>query len=317
MQFSFIIPVKNSSATLDRTLKSILNQNLQENFEIIIVDNGSTDNTIEIASKYTDKIFSQPKLNVSGLRNFGAKNANGNILIFIDSDCVLDNDQISKASDYLKREHVGLIGSKYHRSLKINNFQKNLDLFFKLQNNSSSTDWLPSIFIIIKKEDFFSLNGFDEHLVTCEDVDFGYRLKKKNKLIISSSTLSTTHLGEPKNFYEFLKKHSWHSLDALIIIYKHPTFKSEIKYVVFLLYTLIAFATLIYGLIVLNLMLVSTSLFFITLPSFLLALKLCICAKNFKALGNFFLIYLLYFMTRIIILPKSIFRLINYINSAK
>lgn len=317
MQFSFIIPVKNSSNTLEQTLQSILDQNLQENFEIIIVDNGSTDNTIEIAGKYTDKIFSQPDLNVSGLRNFGAKNANGNILIFIDSDCVLDNNQIFKSSEYLKNPDVGLVGSKYHKNLSLNNFQNNLDLFFKLQHSSTNTDWLPSIFIIIKKEDFFSINGFDESLITCEDVDFGYRIKKQNKKILSLSELATTHLNEPKSYFEFFKKHLWHSLDALIIIYKYPTFKSEIKYLIFLIYSLIALATFILGLISFNFMLVLASLFFIALPSFLLALKLCINAKNFKPIINFFLIYFLYFITRIIILPKSIFRLICYSNPAK
>lgn len=81
---SVIIPTKNSSEFLEACLESIKSQTYK-NVEIIVVDNDSTDNTKEIAKKYTDKVFNYGPER-SAQRNFGAKNSQGEFVVFIDSD---------------------------------------------------------------------------------------------------------------------------------------------------------------------------------------------------------------------------------------
>jgi glycosyltransferase involved in cell wall biosynthesis len=84
---SIIVPTKNSSEFLDQCLESIKNQTYK-NIELIVVDNNSTDNTKEIANRYTKLVFNKGPER-SSQRNFGAKKSKGKYLLFIDSDMIL------------------------------------------------------------------------------------------------------------------------------------------------------------------------------------------------------------------------------------
>ena len=87
--FSVVIPLFNSAHTIERTLKSVINQTFT-NFEIIIVDDGSTDNSIEIINKLTNdirlKIIKQKNQGVSVARNNGVRNAQYEYIAFLDGD---------------------------------------------------------------------------------------------------------------------------------------------------------------------------------------------------------------------------------------
>ena len=85
---SVIIPTLNEEGYLEKCLVSLKNQQGHDNFEIIVVDAQSSDNTVEIAKKYANKVIISKKKSPSIQRNLGAKAANGNILAFIDADTV-------------------------------------------------------------------------------------------------------------------------------------------------------------------------------------------------------------------------------------
>ena len=90
IEFSIIIPVYNAENSLDRCLRSILNQSFP-NFEVILVDDGSTDNSNGLCRSYVDsdtrfKLFSQQNQGPSAARNQGLDVAKGNYIVFVDSD---------------------------------------------------------------------------------------------------------------------------------------------------------------------------------------------------------------------------------------
>ena len=87
---SVVTPTYNSSKTLEKCLASIRDQDYpQEKIEIIIADGGSTDSTLEIAKKYTRKIFDNPLKTGEAGKEVGVKRATGNIIVLIDSDNIL------------------------------------------------------------------------------------------------------------------------------------------------------------------------------------------------------------------------------------
>ena len=91
LNLSIIIPTRNRSEFLNKTLESITNQTMNKSlFEVIIVDNGSTDNTKKIISDYIDKLnikyLYEPKLGLHEGRHTGLKNASCEILVYIDDD---------------------------------------------------------------------------------------------------------------------------------------------------------------------------------------------------------------------------------------
>ena len=82
-KFSIVIPVYNVEKYLKRTLDSVFNQTYQD-FEVIVVNDGCTDKSMEIAKKYKTKIIDHKQVGVSEARNIGEKEAKGEYLLFLD-----------------------------------------------------------------------------------------------------------------------------------------------------------------------------------------------------------------------------------------
>ena len=113
MKFSIIIPVYNVEEYIDKCLDSVLNQTY-DNFEVIIVNDGTLDNSQSIINKYVkkDKRFKSYKKENGGLssaRNYGVKYATGNYLLFIDSDDFIELDYLEKISRILKNNDIEIL----------------------------------------------------------------------------------------------------------------------------------------------------------------------------------------------------------------
>ena len=104
--FSIIIPSFNRTHIIDRAIQGVLQQTFQD-FEILIVDDGSTDNTQAIVKEYSAdlkiKYIYQNNQGVCSARNTGAKEANGAYLIFLDSDDTVEKSWLQDFYDSLKK----------------------------------------------------------------------------------------------------------------------------------------------------------------------------------------------------------------------
>ncbi len=99
-KFSIVIPVYNVERYLKRTLDSVFNQTYQD-FEVIVVNDGCTDKSMNIAKKYKVKIIDNQRVGVSEARNIGAKQASGEYLLFLDSDDYWDKKLLEKINKSL------------------------------------------------------------------------------------------------------------------------------------------------------------------------------------------------------------------------
>ena len=102
---SFIIPAYNSEKTIEKTISSILNQDDSDvEFEIIVVDDGSTDNTGDIIRKYerTVRYIKTDNNGVASARNTGVKYARGDYYIFVDSDDYVSQSLLSDMQKYIE-----------------------------------------------------------------------------------------------------------------------------------------------------------------------------------------------------------------------
>ena len=106
MKLSIIIPNFNSENTILKTLDSIYSQNLKD-FEVIVIDNASTDNSLDLISKYPLKIIKLKKnYGASKARNKGISNASGKYLVFIDSDAWFSKNSLKKLVQKLKKVDI-------------------------------------------------------------------------------------------------------------------------------------------------------------------------------------------------------------------
>ena len=117
---SVIIPVYNSERYIERCIKSVLNQTFQE-FELILINDGSKDNSQKILElykeKYAEKIIlvSQENMGVAKTRNKAIKRANGQYIMFIDNDDYIDNDYIETHIKKIEETDADIVMSGYRR----------------------------------------------------------------------------------------------------------------------------------------------------------------------------------------------------------
>ena len=100
-KFSIIVPVYNVEEYIDDCLKSIKNQTFKD-YEVIVVNDGTKDNSMDIVKKYDVEIINQENGGLSAARNAGVKKAKGEYLIFLDSDDYIEKDLLKKINDSIK-----------------------------------------------------------------------------------------------------------------------------------------------------------------------------------------------------------------------
>ncbi len=214
---SVVIPVLNEGDNLIKLFESILNQSLHDDIKIaniIMVDNGSTDDSVIISKRYCTNVFIKPSYTIANLRNFGANQCHGDILIFIDADCVLADNIFNEIVLLLSDKKIGAVGPDGLIPLGDVTWIQNI---WHLQNtainNNNSTvevTNLSSGFFAIKKDIFYEVGGFDSNLTVGEDSNISMKLRKINYKLIKSNKLLVFNSGYPRNLWQFIKREYWH-----------------------------------------------------------------------------------------------------------
>lgn len=237
MHFSIIIPAKNESGNIDHCIRSIhdCSDYPQELYEIIVVDNGSTDNTAKIAESNGARVFVKPGLTIAALRNFGASVAKGTILVFLDADCSVKKGWLKNASSYLEREDIACFGSPPKIPDSATWVQQTWFLVRSRGNMVSEVSWLESMNMFVRRSAFEKVRGFDETLITCEDVDISYRIAAVGK-IVSDPDIEAVHHGEASTVNEFFKKERWRGKSNYIGLMRHGLKLNEIPSLILPLY---------------------------------------------------------------------------------
>ena len=201
---SIIIPVYNGEKTLGLCLKSIFNSSFQD-FECIVVDDHSTDNTIRIAESFNTKIIRLDRQHGAAYaRNRGAEAAKGDILLFVDSDVTVYPDSLKKVAKTFKlNPKISAIFGSYDDQPGRSNFLSQYrNLFHHYIHQTSledaSTFWTGCG--AIKREAFLKVGKFNENCRMMEDIELGYRLKAKNHKIMLIKDLLVKHFKH----YSFL-----------------------------------------------------------------------------------------------------------------
>lgn len=170
---SIVIPTLNEERYLPQLLKCITNQSYKD-FELIISDAGSKDNTLNIAKEFGGKIV---KGGIPGIgRNNGAKESQGEIIVFIDSDVTFENDFFEKILKEFKSKNLDMAVPYFHTNsdkLKFSIFFRNANLFKRIMQFTRFPDGTGQ-FLIVKKIVFEKLGGFKDYDVA-EDTELSWR----------------------------------------------------------------------------------------------------------------------------------------------
>lgn len=297
---SIIIPALNEETYIGKCLTSLKNLAFQkEQYEIILVDNGSKDKTVEIAKQFGICILTKLNGTIGALRNYGAKHTRGNIIAFIDADCQVHRNWLKEALKHFDNPQIAAVGSRLDH-LASTWVSKCWSLMHSKKIVNGETDWLPSGNMIVLKKYFDEINGFDEQLTTSEDYDLCLRLRLRGYKIISDPKISSLHLDPPKTLIEFYKKEIWHGQEMLKTFLKSPLhLPRSLIYATFYLFCTL---TILIGIII-NLKEGIYSILFISSIAFLLVpLILAIITsfrrRSYKHVFQLTLMYMVYGIAR-------------------
>ncbi len=251
--FSIVVPAKNEEAAIGKCLRSIHDVDFSGNpYEIIVVDNGSEDRTVEIARQYADAVFSLPGATISALRNYGAEKARGEYLAFVDGDVTLGQNWAGSALSILSADpSVACVGCSPATPGDHTWVERAWNLDVASRPTRSRRRWIASANMIVRSPVFRELGGFNENLITCEDVDLGYRITERYTAVEDKS-IAAVHLGGVKTLAQLFKKEIWRGKSSLAGLMEHGLVLQEIPSLGFQVYYLFLFLALLVSIFFLN-----------------------------------------------------------------
>ncbi|MDJ0941107.1 MAG: glycosyltransferase [Woeseiaceae bacterium] len=211
--FSFVVPAFNEEAYIEKTLRDIhaaFTPESRSEYEILLVDNGSTDRTPEIAESLGCTVLIEPTLGISELRNHGARRSRGDIIVFIDADVSLTPEWRRDVEPFIAPLRAGareLVGSHYQPSRAT---PLPLIKWFEGSYQNPRSTFLPGGHTILARDAFEEIGGFDPAFSTSEDIDFCHRATAKGFDVRHCPEVGVVHMGDPRSVRQFLKRECWH-----------------------------------------------------------------------------------------------------------
>ncbi len=195
---SVLIPVHNGEKTLGQCLESVLDQDY-ENYEVIVVDNNSTDRTAEIVrglSADNLKMVFEKFVSRGAARNRGIMNARGEIIAMTDSDCIVPSNWLSELTrPILEENEVAVQGNEsdvtgnYWTRMQ----QRFNQRFLSMSSGGKYTDNLDTKNFAVKRDVLNDAGLFNENMKNMEDFELKIRLKQKGVRIFLLSDTKVRH----------------------------------------------------------------------------------------------------------------------------
>jgi glycosyltransferase involved in cell wall biosynthesis len=174
---SVIIPCRNEEKNIENCLRSIKNQSFK-GIEIVVVDDKSTDRTVEISKKFDSKlVINERHLERSKGRNLGVSESSGEYLLFLDADMILTEDVVSEAVKVMEKDKE-LLGLYISEMVLGKSFWQKCR---RLERSFYDATVVDSV-RFVRKEIFNKIGGFDEKLTGPEDWDFDKRIRNEGKV---------------------------------------------------------------------------------------------------------------------------------------
>ena len=194
IEVSIIIPTYNRGWIIKEAIESVLAQNFID-FELIVIDDGSTDNTSEILDSYREDItvLRQNNKGVSAARNRGLSEASGRFIAFLDSDDLWLPQKLSRQVDFFNSNPDALICQTeeiwIRNNVRVNPKKRHKKLSGMIFERSLALCLVSPSAVMIKRRLFDEIGGFDETLPACEDYDLWLRISCRYPVFLIDTPL--------------------------------------------------------------------------------------------------------------------------------
>ena len=199
-ELSVVVPVYNGAHTLGPCLHALLNAS-GPSPEIIVIDDGSTDNSAEIARRAGARVIEQEtNLGQGSARNAGVKLARGNIVVFVDADVVIHADALERIGQFFREQpdYAAVFGSydtvPAVRTL-VSQYRNLLHHFVHQQGDREAETFWTGLGAV-RREAFEAVGGFADNYTPIEDVNLGLRMHDAGYRIALEPQVMGTHLKD-------------------------------------------------------------------------------------------------------------------------
>lgn len=227
MLASILIPTFNGASRIGRCLDVLMPQVAGRDVEILVVDDGSTDNTAQVVGGYSNvRLISQANAGPAAARNRGAREAKGRILLFTDDDCVPMPDWLdAMLAQFADPTVVGVKGiyRTHQKSIAARFVQIEYEDKYRLMANLPSIDFIDTYSAGFIRDRFQEMHGYDTSFpVACaEDIELSYRMSARGwkMKFVPGAIVYHTH---PSTVSSYLKKKYKFAFWRMLAVRKNP-----------------------------------------------------------------------------------------------
>lgn len=224
-RISIVIPMFNEARHIGRTLLAAQKAAHAANVEceLIVVDNGSTDEGPHIARRFGAQVLVLPGLLIGALRNRGTAIATGEWLAFIDADIEMPENWLKPLFDIEASGQADVFALDLHTPAAApwyaTAWQRRTSRV--ASQTAHAVDWLPSANLLMRRRWFDKVGGFNESLRTGEDKEFTLRLHEQGARLLSINDNVALHWGYEMNWREWMGKEMWRQGSHLQLLRTH------------------------------------------------------------------------------------------------
>ncbi|MBW4028835.1 MAG: glycosyltransferase [Acidobacteria bacterium] len=300
---SIIIPALNEERHIQSCLASVAALEVPSHaLEVLLVDNGSTDRTLELAKGFSESlnltILQKSGVRISALRNQGALHSSGQIFAFLDADCLVSphwlGDLIALQE---KLSEIGVLGAPYNIPAQ-SSWVARVWEQAHTKSDLSHVRYIPGGGMLMRRAVFDAVGGFDESIETNEDSELCARIRAFGLPIVADRTVAVLHLGTSQTLHDFYRRQHWHGTHVFKVFLRSPGRSGNERAVLLALYTLIFELGIGVGLVAGRWSLALLSLVLWLAPAFALALQRSLNGSSRKTFPHLVLLYLTYGVAR-------------------
>ena len=228
MKISVIVPAYNAQKTIHQSIEALLAQEYpKERYEVIIIDDGSSDGTADVVKAYPVKYMHQRNQGPATARNAGAREAGGEIILFTDSDCVPFANWIAEMVKPFEDKEVVAVKGAYknkQKSMVARFAQLEFEERFEMLKKAESIDMVDTYSAGYRKDIFLQMGGFDPYFPVAnnEDTELSYRMSKLGYKMVFNPNAIVYHLNHPSSIRRYTKLKFWRGYWRTVVYKRFP-----------------------------------------------------------------------------------------------